>query len=610
MFCQIHILLSTAGEIEQSAPGCYFCVTQMGLDHADFEDFIVDDDDELDDDELSTASSPPGTPCRLVGRFAPVQGGFSVDSNAVTFYSTRGLRQLSVHLAIPTRSILNCTTEGCTVSLAVQGMAGRGVSFEFNSSAQCCQAALSLATAGQMSEEELDMGTEEDARLEGGCSAVLDEVVLSSRFNFALTNGCRLLAWERCACIPGAHCSPASSHDVANTPDTHTQQTAHRTRECAVTGILYVCEGGLIFLPDRYCKCSGEASLRAVATFLPKQKCHGVRQILGGVEVRGCWRGRHPCAQSVSGWAGGDTGKPRAATRHDAVSPLCFHLGLSKDFEALSHAAHALLKGNEMTLLEEQQKHKGNEAQRARAKVWAKTYAQHTGHQLRTDPAVRAAILGSPDGGDGGALPAGIPPACRAMVWMKLSGASEMAALAAPAYAYSLLNHPGGADDEMDALMAKAEVEINKDINRTFADSEIRECLGALGLERQMGLEWFAPKLKRILLAYARHHPAIGYCQSLNYLAGLIAIVVEADEDCFWLLTALLQVAVCCSVLQRSAVWCSVVLRGAMCCSVLQCVAVCCGVLQCCSVLQRLSVCCSVLQCFAKCCSGVDTQCL
>ena len=115
------------------------------------------DEDEFDDllgccscTASAPAAEPPerGAACRLVGRFAPVQGWFAVDCAGVTFRSAQRLRQLTVFLGIPTRSILACTTAGCIVSLSVQGMAGRGISFEFNSAEQCCQAALSLATAG------------------------------------------------------------------------------------------------------------------------------------------------------------------------------------------------------------------------------------------------------------------------------------------------------------------------------------------------------------------------------------------------------------------------------------------------------------------------------
>ena len=87
---------------------------------------------------------------------------------------------------------------------------------------------------------------------------------------------------------------------------------------------------------------------------------------------------------------------------------------------------------------------------------------------------------------------------------------------------------------------------------------------------------------------------------------------------------SLIDVAVCCSVLQCVAVCCSVLqcvavssthwlmllLCVAVCCSVLQCVTACCGldyslidVAVCCSVLQCVAVCCCVLQCVTACCS-------
>lgn len=34
---------------------------------------------------------------------------------------------------------------------------------------------------------------------------------------------------------------------------------------------------------------------------------------------------------------------------------------------------------------------------------------------------------------------------------------------------------------------------------------------------------------------------SVGYCQSLNYLGGIVVVVVDAEEDCFWLLSAILE---------------------------------------------------------------------
>jgi len=60
------------------------------------------------------------------------------------------------------------------------------------------------------------------------------------------------------------------------------------------------------------------------------------------------------------------------------------------------------------------------------------------------------------------------------------------------------------------------------------------------------------------------------------------------------------NVAVCCSVLQRVAEYCCAFLMNWVreCCSVLQRVAACC------SVLQRVAACCRVLLCIAMCCNA------
>jgi hypothetical protein len=45
--------------------------------------------------------------------------------------------------------------------------------------------------------------------------------------------------------------------------------------------------------------------------------------------------------------------------------------------------------------------------------------------------------------------------------------------------------------------------------------------------------------LRRVLHAFAIYNPRIGYCQSLNFLAGLLLLFVETEEQCFWLLNVI-----------------------------------------------------------------------
>lgn len=47
--------------------------------------------------------------------------------------------------------------------------------------------------------------------------------------------------------------------------------------------------------------------------------------------------------------------------------------------------------------------------------------------------------------------------------------------------------------------------------------------------------------LRRVLTAYARHNPSLGYCQSMNYLVAFALLTVGDEESAFWLLVALLE---------------------------------------------------------------------
>ena len=41
--------------------------------------------------------------------------------------------------------------------------------------------------------------------------------------------------------------------------------------------------------------------------------------------------------------------------------------------------------------------------------------------------------------------------------------------------------------------------------------------------------------LRSVLKAYALHNPAVGYCQSLNFISGMMLLFLQ-EEDAFWLL--------------------------------------------------------------------------
>lgn len=118
------------------------------------------------------------------------------------------------------------------------------------------------------------------------------------------------------------------------------------------------------------------------------------------------------------------------------------------------------------------------------------------------------------------AIRKGVPPLLRPEVWMQTSAALGRKAAAPPHYYNSL----------HEALPEKHVVDqIDADINRTFAGNERFDTPAGHAL------------LRRVLLAYARHNPAIGYCQSMNYLTAFLQIVVPEEENVFWLLVTLME---------------------------------------------------------------------
>ncbi|CAH9127083.1 unnamed protein product [Cuscuta epithymum] len=46
--------------------------------------------------------------------------------------------------------------------------------------------------------------------------------------------------------------------------------------------------------------------------------------------------------------------------------------------------------------------------------------------------------------------------------------------------------------------------------------------------------------LRRLLLAYARHNPSVGYCQAMNFFAGLLLLMMP-EENAFWALVGIMD---------------------------------------------------------------------
>lgn len=116
----------------------------------------------------------------------------------------------------------------------------------------------------------------------------------------------------------------------------------------------------------------------------------------------------------------------------------------------------------------------------------------------------------------------GIPEDERAAVWWTLSGAE---AIKTGGTYHELVFQ----QQQQQSIQHIPHFEaIEKDIHRTFPQ-DLRFHLGG---ELEL-------KLRRVLRCYAIANPAIGYCQSLNFICGLILQVEGDEERAFWLLTAI-----------------------------------------------------------------------
>ncbi|KAJ6699087.1 TBC1 DOMAIN FAMILY MEMBER GTPASE-ACTIVATING PROTEIN [Salix purpurea] len=77
------------------------------------------------------------------------------------------------------------------------------------------------------------------------------------------------------------------------------------------------------------------------------------------------------------------------------------------------------------------------------------------------------------------------------------------------------------------AAPRKWKKQIEKDIPRTFPGHPALDERGR-------------DSLRRVLVAYARHNPSVGYCQAMNFFAGLLLLLMP-EENAFWTLVGILD---------------------------------------------------------------------
>lgn len=121
----------------------------------------------------------------------------------------------------------------------------------------------------------------------------------------------------------------------------------------------------------------------------------------------------------------------------------------------------------------------------------------------------------------------GIPPAWRGSAWFFYAGGDAYLEKHAGLYT-SLVSRSEGELSDTD------KESIERDLHRTFPDNihfkpDLRSS-GASTPESPL-----LSSLRHVLRAYALHNPRIGYCQSLNFLAGLLLLFLP-EEKSFWML--------------------------------------------------------------------------
>ncbi len=156
----------------------------------------------------------------------------------------------------------------------------------------------------------------------------------------------------------------------------------------------------------------------------------------------------------------------------------------------------------------------------------------------------------------------GIPPDWRGAAWFYY--ASGPAILAKHPGMYDELVRRAGLESHGDGRIpgVKTEVkplvveDIEKDLHRTFPDNiRFRPPMGPVPqtqgkpddsqetlAENPSAEPEVISSLRRVLHAFSLYNPRIGYCQSLNFLAGMLLLFVETEEQAFWLLNVITRV--------------------------------------------------------------------
>ncbi|KAK1990254.1 TBC domain-containing protein [Colletotrichum falcatum] len=138
----------------------------------------------------------------------------------------------------------------------------------------------------------------------------------------------------------------------------------------------------------------------------------------------------------------------------------------------------------------------------------------------------------------------GIPPEWRGAAWFYYAGGPAI--LAKHAGLYDTLLAKKAKDIDVEA--------IERDLHRTFPDNvkfkpanmaskpNTEPTREGQSTDNEKDEPQIISSLRRVLHAFAIYNPRIGYCQSLNFLAGLLLLFMDSEEKAFWLLNVITRV--------------------------------------------------------------------
>ena len=130
----------------------------------------------------------------------------------------------------------------------------------------------------------------------------------------------------------------------------------------------------------------------------------------------------------------------------------------------------------------------------------------------------------------------GIPDGERRAAWNRLAGVGAQLSDFPTLYedlVASLPTEGGGSGGSGSGELTRAQRDVETDLYRTFPEH-------AAFSEGTAEGEATVASLRRVLYAYAAFDPALGYCQSLNFLAGVLLMYLP-EREAFWHLILLLQ---------------------------------------------------------------------